>query len=449
MPQKWDAVYCDALMNNYFVIYNPRGTGGVIILDADALSLLHLCDGKTTIDRMSDKLQIDKDIISNAITKLARIDLIKVEDSNETKSIAKKIDCWLHLTNDCNLKCSYCYIDKSKTSMSIHTAKNAIEIITNTAREHGYTEIQLRFSGGEPLLRFSLLCDIIEYTKGKYSEFIWRYVILTNGTLIDDNIAHYIKEKKIGVSISLDGTEEYNTCRQDIMGNSSFDKVICGIETLQKHGTKAGIMTTVSEHNLYGLPALTKFFIMRGMTFRFSLEKNIVTGNTSLFRNLSEVNRIMTECINIMNSFIDSGMANFHFKFGDIVFNHPSKRVCGAGNNSFAIGHLGELGLCGMGLIYPLSTINEISDLWELRQKGDNNICMFSVEQVEACSNCIWRYCCANGCPMQNQATNHNLVGLSPYCFVYKSILPQYIKMLGKKMLVESKALINEKLDNL
>ncbi|NTU83661.1 MAG: radical SAM/SPASM domain-containing protein, partial [Chloroflexales bacterium] len=59
---------------------------------------------------------------------------------------------WLHVTNACNLRCAYCYIEKSAEAMDLPTARAAVDAVVAAALRHGYGEVALRYAGGEPLL---------------------------------------------------------------------------------------------------------------------------------------------------------------------------------------------------------------------------------------------------------------------------------------------------------
>jgi len=62
----------------------------------------------------------------------------------------------------------------------------------------------IAFYGGEPLLRFDLIKNIIELVKnyGKFEKFAYNFT--TNGTLLSDHVIKYMVKNNIGVLISLD-----------------------------------------------------------------------------------------------------------------------------------------------------------------------------------------------------------------------------------------------------
>lgn len=75
--------------------------------------------------------------------------------------------CMLMVTHACNLNCSYCYEShKGNNYMSFELAK---DIILNEAdlvkKSSKFDEIQVDFMGGEPLMNFPLIKQIVEWLK--------------------------------------------------------------------------------------------------------------------------------------------------------------------------------------------------------------------------------------------------------------------------------------------
>lgn len=57
----------------------------------------------------------------------------------------------LHLTNNCNMRCSYCNIPKNNIkAMSINTARASVDFVVNSTNENESSGIV--FFGSEPLL---------------------------------------------------------------------------------------------------------------------------------------------------------------------------------------------------------------------------------------------------------------------------------------------------------
>ena len=115
----------------------------------------------------------------------------------------------LTLTQKCNLSCVYCYENhKSSKMMRLETAKKIVdkELLLND----GYEEIEFDFFGGEPFLNFSLIKEITDYIIHYVTNKKVLIFIVTNGTLLNDEIKQWLIENKKYVicGLSLDGTKK-------------------------------------------------------------------------------------------------------------------------------------------------------------------------------------------------------------------------------------------------
>ncbi len=72
----------------------------------------------------------------------------------------------------------------------------------------------------------------------------------TNATLIDDEWASFLAEHHFLVGVSIDGPREmHDAYRVDKGGKPTFDRVVAGLETLQRHGVEWNALTTVNAAN--------------------------------------------------------------------------------------------------------------------------------------------------------------------------------------------------------
>lgn len=149
----------------------------------------------------------------------------------------------LWTTNDCNLRCKYCYANggDKKEYMTFETAKKAIELPKES--------FKLQFAGGEPLLNFQLIKEIYSYLKKQKPNV--KMQIQTNGTLIDDKIAKGIKEMNIAIGVSLDGYFEVNELLR-----GSTTETIDGIKTLGAFGVMTNLNCVVTAENVEKLDKL-------------------------------------------------------------------------------------------------------------------------------------------------------------------------------------------------
>ena len=94
----------------------------------------------------------------------------------------------IFITQQCNLRCSYCYIGKKNAVMSLETAESIINnIFAHTPSEK---KIDIDFFGGEPLLEFSLIKKIVSLIEGhpSYAPDRVELDVVTNGTIFSDEI---------------------------------------------------------------------------------------------------------------------------------------------------------------------------------------------------------------------------------------------------------------------
>lgn len=433
------------LINPYneeaFLLYNPEGSGGILVVDRIMFDIILKLDGKQKLCKIIEAYD-KKDEIIKYIEYLISKDFIKDISNlriNERK-ITNELSCWIHLTNSCNLSCDYCYIHKSPGNMDKQILINSVDKMIDSCIKHNYKKLTLMFAGGEPLLQFDLIKYIIDYVESLNSSLIIKYTIPSNGILISEEVAMYIKAKQILIGVSLDGIEHVNDyTRHFNNGLGSYNKIMNGINNLIKIGIRPSIMTTVSKSNIDGLLELTENMIKGNFNFRFSLERDTSSGFPSVLNNEIKLIDKLNECILYMTNELLKGNTSWYFQFGDVHFNKPVKRNCGAGKNFFSIGNNGALGSCSIGLENSTSNINEINDFIPELIALNSELAKSSVLNVLECSECNWRHSCAGGCPLQTFATYSTFDSKSPYCNIYKNVIPNVLKMYGIQIYIKNK----------
>ena len=130
----------------------------------------------------------------------------------EEEHSSKRRVCMLMITHACNLKCSYCYeTHKQNTYMTVDLAKQIIseeaEMIESSDK---FDEIQIDFMGGEPLMNFTLIKEIVEWLEKGAINVPWVCFASTNATLINNDIKDWLKKHKkyMILGISYDGTSK-------------------------------------------------------------------------------------------------------------------------------------------------------------------------------------------------------------------------------------------------
>ncbi|OGR25778.1 MAG: hypothetical protein A2139_09405 [Desulfobacca sp. RBG_16_60_12] len=172
----------------------------------------------------------------------------------------------------CNLRCDYCFEHhKRPRFMSWATAKEAVDYYLTA--DDGYTEVLIDFMGGEPMLAFPLIRQVVEYV----AEHPWpkklHFSMSTNGTLFDkENKDWFIAHKRlITPMLSLDGTR----VAHDLNRSNSYDRVSEHFEFFLNHWAFQPIKMTVNHRSL---PFLADG-VLSMLTLGFVVEGNLVYEN--------------------------------------------------------------------------------------------------------------------------------------------------------------------------
>lgn len=130
----------------------------------------------------------------------------------------------LVMTEQCNLRCSYCYESKTPNKlMPSETAQNAIiEAFDNP----DFDELEINFFGGEPLLAFDAISVICEWVWSNPWPKPYVFFASTNGTLVHGPVKEWFSKHKdqFVLSLSLDGTPDmHNSNRTNSYGKIDFN----------------------------------------------------------------------------------------------------------------------------------------------------------------------------------------------------------------------------------
>ncbi len=121
----------------------------------------------------------------------------------------------LNIAHDCQLRCKYCFAStgdfgKGRKLMSFETGKHAIDFLLENSGDR--PNLELDFFGGEPLMNFGVVKQVVEYARSREKEFNkkFRFTITTNGLLLDDEKIDFINREMSNVVLSIDGRKEVN-----------------------------------------------------------------------------------------------------------------------------------------------------------------------------------------------------------------------------------------------
>lgn len=238
----------------------------------------------------------------------------------------KRKNVTLVLTQNCNLRCTYCYeVFKSSSIMPIELAKQIVDEEMINADE--YDEVCFDLFGGEPFLEFDTIRELVEYAdkKGYLNKCI--FFATSNGTLVHGEIQDWLRKyhNSMWVGLSLDGTKEMHDCNR----SNSFDRI--DLDFFASMYSRQEIKMTISKESLPNLYEGVVFCHEKGFLVSCNLAFNI---DWSAKENIDILERELKKLIDyylknpqitpcsIIGSPID-GIVRDETK--------PLKRQCGAG----------------------------------------------------------------------------------------------------------------------
>jgi len=170
------------------------------------------------------------------------------------------------LTHRCQLACRYCSMDRDKPDMSCATLKRSVDFLFTSSAP----VVELQFFGGEPLLRFDLIRAGIRYAEKKSRETgkKVRYLVTTNGLLLDGKKIKELSRHNVSYLLSIDGnaeTQQHN--RPMLRGMSAYPwkRLDASIDLLRRSGSAYFINMVVNPGNISRIDADVRYFKKKGV----------------------------------------------------------------------------------------------------------------------------------------------------------------------------------------
>ena len=148
----------------------------------------------------------------------------------------------IELTEGCNLRCDYCYRESDATKLK-HMPTEELLMLIETLWAAGLRTVEL--TGGEPTVHRDFR-RILAFCSDKFA----MVGVLTNGTRLDDALAHQFAEMgdKLVYSVSLDAsTPELHDARRGIKG--AWARTTNNIVRLAALGVAIRVSMVVDERN--------------------------------------------------------------------------------------------------------------------------------------------------------------------------------------------------------
>jgi len=141
------------------------------------------------------------------------------------------------VTLRCEHSCPYCQVsrvtvEKSRYDMNSETASRALDLVFRSPA----SEIKIEFQGGEPLLNFERIKQIVEEAESRNASACKNlgFVVCSNLALLDGAVLEYCRAHNIVVSASLDGPAFVHNPNRPRPGNNSHELTVQGLRRVRE-----------------------------------------------------------------------------------------------------------------------------------------------------------------------------------------------------------------------
>lgn len=313
----------------------------------------------------------------------------------------------LFITEDCNLRCDYCFVEGKNPShaMSPETARKAIDFLF--AESRGEKRLSLFFMGGEPFLAFDLMRTTVEYAeqRAKRCEKTVDFSVTTNGTLFAEEILAYCAQHRISFLLSLDGAREsHDRHRKTVSGKGSFDRIMRWLPRMKQHQPYMGARVTVHPDAVHELLDNIRFLADQG------INHFIIGPASGLEWSGEELETYEAQMKAVVDFYKEKKAQDAPLQFDllrqlDNLYDSRGIWGCQAGRHSITIAANGDiypcskmLGLNELGGIYRLGDLEKgITDL-----DARSELVGMWPKRRTRCMTCDLADACAGGCFANN-----------------------------------------------
>ncbi|ODT75567.1 hypothetical protein ABS71_04305 [bacterium SCN 62-11] len=170
----------------------------------------------------------------------------------EPKKYAPVRTLMLYLTEECNLRCTYCFVKKEPKYMSRETALRTLDWVLQRNVSGGEYKVLVNFFGGEPFLAVDLMQEVVDYGRlerpNLYKTF--KFSATTNGTLANERVERVVREGQLALMVSMDGGAQANRLRPMVSGRESYSLVRKNLPRLAEWARLCTARVTFTPDNL-------------------------------------------------------------------------------------------------------------------------------------------------------------------------------------------------------
>jgi uncharacterized protein len=330
----------------------------------------------------------------------------------------------LHVSHTCNLTCDYCFAQAGRyhgkeALMPLEVGKRALDFLIAQSGKRRHLEVD--FFGGEPLMNWDVVKELVRYARAKESESgkQFRFTLTTNGLLLDDNVIAFCNDEMSNVVLSLDGRRAiHDKLRRTVNGRGSYDVIVPKFQDfVRMRGGKNYYMRGTFTHE--NPDFLADILHMADLGFyALSMEPVVCDAESPHALTRADIETVKEQYEQLaLEMKKRAGQPNaFTFYHYQLDLKHGPclyKRLtgCGSGTEYLAVTPMGELYPCHQFVGDPRF---RMGDVW----KGVSNNALredfrgCSLFKRQECRDCWAKLFCAGGCAANHYHASGSIHGL-------------------------------------
>ena len=352
----------------------------------------------------------------------------------------KRISIIAKPTHDCNLACTYCYVDPTleRGNMNETTLWN----MTSKSLQ-SYDRVDFIWHGGEPfLVPLEFYAKAVEFQKMHTGKQVTNG-FQTNGTLVTDGVLDFCERYDFKIGISLDGPETINNrARMFPNGQGAFEQTISAIRKVKQRNLGNGIIVVVSKLNVDRCVNIYEFAKAEGL----NLKLNPLIRSVRALQIYDEIGLEPREYGRAMVDLFDRwfydvptiGIDTFEELMGNLLTGVPFgcnySQSC---QNSFiSVGTQGDIYPCTRfdGIHeFKLGNINT-DDLNKVLESEKRQWLRDRTLRIKECLPCDYRQICNSGCMHGAYMQTGDIDKRDYYCVGYKMLFSHIRKRVEAEL---------------
>ena len=335
---------------------------------------------------------------------------------------------FVFLTNECNLRCTYCYATKKPISATKEMLDRLKVFLTEEEDKRlGAHDISIQFFGGEPTVEWNSLTQFVEEFSDYYNKLYGRKVrwgMTTNATLLNRERLEFMKKWEMIPLFSIDGRPETHDHHRKTVGGGNSHHLI-PLDLILEYYPTPEIRPTITPDTVADWLADLHWFHSKGLyivatevAYEADWTEESLLAARQMYESLAEIYVERRRAgLPIWMKFIEDGL-------GFLGTQEQTGHVCGIARGVVGVDSEGKLFACQRYASFSDPSL-AIGDIW----KGFDEHKLAEVQDLKReymypdptsgfkCDDCVAKWRCRGGCNAMNfQCTGDRKMILTNHC---------------------------------